>query len=86
MVCVAQPTSTASIASATLRLTVVIPPVFRVLQVAPVAGGHEYRVWTNTKSVVINGRKYHFDKVGEATLTVRTPMNGSNELFIVHGL
>ena len=33
-------------------------------------GGHEYRVRTNMASVVIKGREYRFDKVGEATFMV----------------
>lgn len=68
-------------ASGRLRFTVVIPPVFRVLQVTPTLDGYEYRVWTNTRSIVLNGREYRFSRVGETTLTL--PAQG---IFIVHGL
>jgi hypothetical protein len=51
-------------------VTLVVPPIFNVLGVTPVKDGYEYRVWTNTKSVVIRGREYRFSKVGETTLKV----------------
>jgi hypothetical protein len=70
-------------ASARLRLTVVVPPVFRVLQVTPVADGYEYRVWTNMKSVAIGGREYRFDHIGESTVRVPTSLG---DTWIVHGL
>lgn len=70
-------------ASARLRFTVVIPPVFRVLQVTPTPAGYEYRVWTNTRSILLNGRAYRFPHVGETTLTLPPSAQG---MFIVHGL
>lgn len=69
--------------SARLRFTVVIPPVFRVLQVTPTLEGYEYRVWTNTRSILLNGREYRFSRVGETTLTLPLSAQG---IFIVHGL
>ena len=70
-------------ATAHLSFRVVIPPVFRVLQVTPVKDGYEYRVWTNTPSILLNGREYRFTRVGETTLTVPAAPAG---VFIVHGL
>ena len=69
-------------ATAQLRFRIVIPPVFRVLQATPVAGGVEYRVWTNMRSVLFQDRTVQFSKVGESTL--RLP--ASNDLWLVHGL
>ena len=69
--------------SARLNFTIIVPPVFRVLQVTPMAGGYEYRVWTNQRSVVLNGREFRFDQVGENTL--RVPAEPS-ALYVVHGL
>ena len=60
--------STSASARVTLRVTV--PPVFRILSVKPVGTGYEYRVWTNMRTVLLNGRPFHFDRVGETTLTV----------------
>ena len=70
-------------ATAQLRITVVVPPVFRVLQVTPAAGGYDYRVWTNMQSVVIGGRAYRFDHIGESTVRVPT---APGDTWIVHGL
>lgn len=70
-------------ATAHLSFTVVIPPVFRVLQVTPVKEGYEYRVWTNTRSILLNGREYRFQNIGETTLTLPASAQG---VFIVHGL
>lgn len=57
-------------ATARFNVTMIVLPTFKVLQVTPVNGGHEYRVWTNMKSVLIKGREYRFDKVGETAFTV----------------
>lgn len=73
----------ANSASARLNFTIVVPPVFRVLQVTRMAGGYEYRVWTNQRSVVLNGREFRFDQVGENTL--RMPAEPT-ALYLVHGL
>ena len=70
-------------ARAGLRFAVIIPPVFRVLQVTPSAQGYEYRVWTNTRSILLNGREYRFTGVGESTFTLPRSTQG---IFIVHGL
>jgi len=66
----AEPVRGTGSATAAFHVTLVVPPAFRVLQVTPVPGGHEYRVWTNMKSVRIRGREYRFDKVGETTFLV----------------
>jgi hypothetical protein len=55
--------------------------VFRVLQVTPVKGGGEYRIWSNTKSIIMEGREYRFSQVGQTTLTVPASPNGQQ--FIV---
>jgi len=56
--------------TARFGVTMIVLPTFEVLQSTPVKGGHEYRVWTNMKSVLIKGREYRFDKIGETTFTV----------------
>lgn len=81
--CAAESTLGTNSATAHLSFKVVIPPVFRVLQVTPVANGYQYRVWTNTRSVMFNGREYRFNSVGESTLTVPASRDG---IYIVHGL
>jgi len=90
LLCVAESTSMSrneggNRASARLLFSVIVPPVFRVLEVTPSAGGGlDYRVWTNTPMVRIDGREYRFDKVGEASF--RTPPATSGHAIIVHGL
>lgn len=81
--CRAESTYGSGSASARLHITVVVPPVFRVLDVTPVDGGYEYRVWTNMKSAVIGGREYRFDRIGESTVRVPT---APADTWIVHGL
>jgi hypothetical protein len=66
----AEPTHGMNSSTARFGVTMVVLPTFKVLEVTPVKGGHEYRVWTNMKSVVIKGREYRFDKIGETKLTV----------------
>ena len=66
----AEPMHGMSSATARFNVTMIVLPTFKVLQVTPVNGGHEYRVWTNMKSVLIKGREYRFDKVGESAYTV----------------
>lgn len=66
----AEPMHGVSSATARFNVTMIVLPTFKVLQVTPVNGGHEYRVWTNMKSVLIRGREYRFDKVGETAFTV----------------
>ncbi|CAN7389272.1 MULTISPECIES: hypothetical protein [unclassified Variovorax] len=83
LICIAESTSTANSATASLGFRVIVPVEYRVLQVTRVRDGYEYRIWTNAKSVVINGREYRFGRVGETRLTVP---ESPNELFIVHGL
>ncbi len=70
-------------ATGRLTFTVIVPPVFRVLRVTPATDGYEYRIWTNRKSVVLNGREFRFNRVGETTLKLPVPSNG---LFVMHGL
>ncbi|MDM0116529.1 hypothetical protein QTI66_30750 [Variovorax sp. J22R133] len=83
LTCAAESSIGDASASASVTLRVVIPPVFRVLAARPVQGGYEYRVWSNTRSVMLNGRTYHIDKAGESTLFVPT---SPNDLFIAHSL
>jgi hypothetical protein len=66
----AEPMHGVSSATARFNVTMIVLPTFKVLQVTPVNGGHEYRVWTNMKSVLIKGREYRFDKAGETAFTV----------------
>jgi hypothetical protein len=83
ILCGAESTQGGQSASARLAFTVVIPPVFRVLEVKPVAGGLGYRIWTNVASVRIDGHEYRFGRVGEFTLTLPAAPAGR---YIVHGL
>ncbi|AVQ83464.1 MULTISPECIES: hypothetical protein [unclassified Variovorax] len=63
------------------NLTMVVLPTFKVLEVTPVKGGHAYRVWTNMRSVLIKGREYRFDKIGETTFVVAgTDADGRDSL------
>jgi hypothetical protein len=71
----AQPLAGASRATGQLMVTLVVPPIFNVLEVTPVKDGYEYRVWTNVKSMVIRGREYRFGKIGETTLKVDGDVN-----------
>lgn len=84
-VCTAQTGLVAASSSATRQLSfkVVVPPVMRVLQVTPLEGGYEYRIWTNTPSASFNGREYRFSKVGEYTLKVPSSPRG---VYLIHGL
>ena len=81
--CAAESGNGGESASARLRIAVVVPPVFRVLQVTPTAEGCDYRVWTNMKSIVIGARTYRFDHIGETTLKLPASPDGA---WIVYGL
>ncbi|HSW16329.1 MAG TPA: hypothetical protein VLJ86_03825 [Ramlibacter sp.] len=70
LLCAAESALGSKSASARVTLTVVVPPVLRILQVTSVPAGLEYRVWTNMRSVHFYGRVYHFERVGQTTLTV----------------
>ncbi|SET87784.1 hypothetical protein [Variovorax sp. OV084] len=77
----AEPTRGTNSATGWFNLTMVVLPTFKVLEVTPVKGGHEYRVWTNMASVLIKGREYRFDKVGEVTFMVAgTDADGRDSL------
>ncbi|MDQ0572831.1 hypothetical protein QFZ42_004665 [Variovorax paradoxus] len=77
----AEPTHGMNSANARFNVSMVVLPTFKVLEVTPVKGGHEYRVWTNLKSVLIKGREYRFDKIGETTLMVAgTDADGRDSL------
>jgi len=80
--CAAESGAGSSRATAHISLKVQVPPVFKVLHTTPIAGGHEYRVWVNMKTIAINGKEYRFTRVGETTLFVPS----SKDAFIVHGL
>jgi hypothetical protein len=81
--CLAEARLATNSATARLNFTVIVPPVFRVLHVKPVADAYEYRVWTNQRSVMLNGREFRFDRVGESTLKVPA---APSTLYVVHGL
>jgi formylmethanofuran:tetrahydromethanopterin formyltransferase len=83
MLCVAESGFGSNAATARVRITVVVLPVFRVLQVTPAAKGYDYRVWTNLKSIVLDGREYRFERVGENTLRVPA---APGDTWVVHGL
>lgn len=83
ILCGAESTAGSGSASARVRITVTVPPVFRVLEVTPAPDGYDYRVWTNMRSVVIGGREYRFDHVGESTVRLPT---APGETWVVHGL
>ena len=82
LLCAAESSKGASRAIGHIAFGVQVPPVFKILQVTPVAGGNEYRAWTNMKFIVINGKEYRLSRVGETTLFVPA----SKDTFIVHGL
>lgn len=83
ILCSAESSAGSGSASARVRIAVTVPPVFRVLQVTRTPQGYDYRVWTNMKSVVIGGREYRFDRVGESTVRVPT---APGDTWVVHGL
>jgi hypothetical protein len=83
MLCAAESSLGSQSVTSHLSFRVVIPPVFRILQVTPIKDGYEYRVWTNRPSILLNGREYRFSSVGETTLTIPVSAPG---VFVVHGL
>lgn len=82
-VCAAESMLGRGAATGHLGFNVVVPPVMRVLQVTALQDGYEYRIWTNTRSAVFNGREYRFSRVGEYTLKVPSSPQG---VYLVHGL
>lgn len=82
LLCAAESANGKARADAHMSIRVLVPPVFKTLEVTPVAGGYRYRAWTNMKMIVINGREYRFDRAGEQTIFVPVP----NEITFVHGL
>jgi len=66
----AEPLRGEGTASSQLKISLVVRPVFKVLEVTPVKDGYIYSVWTNTRSMVIGGREYRFTSAGETTLKV----------------
>ncbi|MDM0033204.1 hypothetical protein QTI33_13810 [Variovorax sp. J22P271] len=68
--CGAEPLRGASRAAGQLRVTLVVLPVFNVLEVTRVKDGYEYRLWTNSKSLVIGGQEHRFSHAGEVRLRV----------------
>src|SRR5438309_8536014 len=69
----AEPLRQDTTATNQLRISLVVRPVFKVLEVTPVKDGYEYRVWTNARSIILGGRQYRFASVGETTLKVPGP-------------
>ena len=82
LACAAESTLGHNRATSRLAFRVVVPPVLRVLQVRPLADGYEYRIWTNTRSAVINGREVRFSQPGETTLKLPAAPNAG---LVVHG-
>ncbi|CAN7761910.1 hypothetical protein LJR084_007214 [Variovorax sp. LjRoot84] len=80
--CAAASGAGSSRATGHISFKVHVPPVFKVLQTTPTAGGYEYRVWANMKSIVIDGKEHRLTRVGETTLFVPS----SKDAIIVHGL
>ena len=80
---VAESAQSGGTSRARISVSVVIPPVFRVIQIKQIPGGHEYRIWTNMRSAYLQGRQYHFTQVGESTVVVP---GDRDQLTIVHGL
>ncbi|NDZ12722.1 hypothetical protein C7T35_10200 [Variovorax sp. WS11] len=80
--CAAESGGGTSSATANIKFTVEVSPVFKVLRTTPAVDGYEYRIWTNIKSVVIDGKEYRFNGVGEAIVFIPSSKGG----FIVHGL
>ena len=68
---------------ARLAFGVQVPPVFKVLQTTSAQDGLHHRVWTNMKSIVIDGREYRFSRAGEAMVVVPSP---TRDTIIIHGL
>lgn len=66
----AQVPGTGRSASASFGVSVTIRPQFRILESKAINGGHEYRVWTNMRTVQLNGQEYRFERAGEATVVV----------------
>ena len=73
-------------ASTEFSVTLTVRPAFRILNVAPVQGGHEYRVWTNMKSIHLNGREYRFQRAGENTFVLPSLVAGSGPEPLLYGL
>ena len=84
LLCAAESRNAQASASARLNFTIVIPPVFRVLRTQDTPEGREVRVWTNLRSIVIDGREHNFGRVGENV--VRLPRASAEANFIVMGL
>ncbi|HSW16321.1 MAG TPA: hypothetical protein VLJ86_03785 [Ramlibacter sp.] len=77
---------TVKAASTDFSVRLTVRPAFRILNVRPVAGGLEYRVWTNMKSIHLNGREYRFQRVGENTLVVPSLVAGPAPQPLLYGL
>lgn len=73
LACDAQGQSGTKTASGGFSIMLTVKPAFRILETKPVAGGHEYRVWTNLTKVQLNGQEYRFERVGESTVVVPGP-------------
>lgn len=73
----------AGTSTASMSVRVVIPPVLRIIQIKALPMGREYRIWTNMRSVNLEGHAFRFSKVGEFSVVV--PDQG-DRLTLVHGL
>ena len=83
LACAAESSAGTSAATARVRLVVVVPPVFQVLRATQTAGGIDYLVWTNMRSITIGGREHRFARPGENTVHVPAVPAGA---WVVHGL
>lgn len=59
-----------SSASARVNITVVVPPVFQVLDSQALPNGYQLRVYTNMPSMVLYGQEVRFPVRGEQSVFV----------------
>jgi len=57
-------------ATASLTISITVPPVLRIDSVTPVAGGLEYRGFTNLRSAMLGGVECNFAKPGPFVVVV----------------
>ena len=57
-------------ATARLNISITVLPTMKIASVTPVAGGLEYRGFTNMKSATLSGTYVTFAKPGEFTVVV----------------
>jgi len=62
-------------ATARIQLSITVLPTFKVLSVEQVGNQYVYRVYSNMRTVTINGVEYRLNTVGEQELTLPVPPN-----------